>query len=70
MRALTRAGRRTNVAILAVLVTALASGVFAFAVGDESAARIVVAAHGILGLCLVVLTPWKAVIARRGLRRA
>jgi DMSO/TMAO reductase YedYZ molybdopterin-dependent catalytic subunit len=70
MRALTRAGRRTNVAILAVLVTALGSGVLAFAVGDESAARIVVAVHGILGLCLVVLTPWKAVIARRGLRRA
>jgi DMSO/TMAO reductase YedYZ molybdopterin-dependent catalytic subunit len=70
MRALTRAGRRTNVAIFAVLVTALASGVLAFAVGDELAARIVVAAHGILGLCLVVLTPWKVVIARRGLRRA
>ena len=70
MRALTRAGRRTNVAILAVLTAALASGVLAFAVGDESAARIVVAAHGILGLCLVVLTPWKSVIARRGLRRS
>jgi Oxidoreductase molybdopterin binding domain len=69
MRALTRAGRRTNVAILAVLTAALASGVLAFAVGGESAARIVVAAHGILGLCLVVLTPWKAAIARRGLRR-
>jgi hypothetical protein len=70
MRALMRAGRRTNVAILAVLITALASGVLAFAVGDESAARIVVAAHGILGLCLVVLTPWKAVIARRGIGRS
>ena len=70
MRAVTRAGRRTNVAILAVLTAALASGVLAFAVGNEFAARIVVAAHGILGLCLVVLTPWKAVIARRGLRRS
>jgi DMSO/TMAO reductase YedYZ molybdopterin-dependent catalytic subunit len=69
MRALARAGRRTNVAILAVLAAALASGVLAFAVGGEAAARVVVAAHGILGLCLVVLTPWKAAIARRGLRR-
>jgi DMSO/TMAO reductase YedYZ molybdopterin-dependent catalytic subunit len=69
MRPLARAGRRTNLAILAVLAAALVSGVLAFAVGDESAARIVVAAHGVAGLCLVVLTPWKAVIARRGLRR-
>jgi DMSO/TMAO reductase YedYZ molybdopterin-dependent catalytic subunit len=70
MRALARAGRRTNVAILAVLTASLLSGVLAFAIGDESAARIVVAAHGVLGLCLVVLTPWKSVIARRGLRRS
>src|SRR5215204_7573356 len=69
MRALARAGRRTNLAILAVLVAALVSGVVAFAIGAESAAKIVVAAHGVLGLCLVVLLPWKSVIARRGLRR-
>jgi DMSO/TMAO reductase YedYZ molybdopterin-dependent catalytic subunit len=70
MRALARAGRRTNLAILAVLAASLVSGVLAFAVGDESAVRLVVAAHGVLGLCLIVLTPWKSVIARRGLRRA
>jgi hypothetical protein len=70
MRALARAGRRTNLAILAVLAASLVSGVLAFAVGDEAAVRIVVAAHGVLGLCLIVLTPWKSVIARRGLRRA
>ncbi|HEX2361704.1 MAG TPA: molybdopterin-dependent oxidoreductase [Jiangellaceae bacterium] len=70
MRTLAQAGRRTNVAILAVLAASLVSGVLAFAIGDESTARIVVAAHGVLGLCLVVLTPWKSVIARRGLRRA
>lgn len=69
MRALTRAGRRTNLAILVVLVSALMSGVVAFAIGDENVARAVVAAHGVAGLCLVVLTPWKAVIARRGFRR-
>jgi DMSO/TMAO reductase YedYZ molybdopterin-dependent catalytic subunit len=69
MRALARAGRRTNLAIFAVLAAALLSGVLAFAIGDESAARIVVAAHGVLGLCLLVLTPWKSVVARRGLRR-
>ena len=69
MRALARAGRRTNLAILGVLTASLISGVLAFAIGDESAARIVVAMHGVLGLCLIVLTPWKAIIARRGLRR-
>ena len=70
MRALARAGRRTNLAILAVITASLVSGVLAFATGDETAVRIVVAAHGVLGLCLVVLTPWKSVIARRGLRRS
>jgi len=69
MRALTRAGRRTNLAILVVLASALVSGVLAFAIGDEEVARAVVAAHGVAGLCLVVLTPWKAVIAQRGFRR-
>ncbi len=70
MRALARAGRRTNLAILVVLTASLVSGVLAFGTGDESAARVVVAVHGVLGLCLVVLTPWKSVVARRGLRRA
>jgi DMSO/TMAO reductase YedYZ molybdopterin-dependent catalytic subunit len=70
MRALARAGRRTNLAILAVIMASLVTGVLAFATGDETAVRIVVAAHGVLGLCLVVLTPWKSVIARRGLRRS
>jgi DMSO/TMAO reductase YedYZ molybdopterin-dependent catalytic subunit/uncharacterized membrane protein YhaH (DUF805 family) len=69
MRALARAGRRTNLAILAVLAASVLSGVLAFATGDESAARIVVATHGVFGLCLVVLVPWKTIIARRGLQR-
>jgi hypothetical protein len=50
IRALTRAGRRTNLAILVVLVSALVSGVLAFAIGDEKVARAVVAAHGVAGL--------------------
>lgn len=70
MRALSRAGRRTNVAALAVLGLAMGSGVLAFATGSEAAVRVVVAVHGIAGLCLVLLTPWKAVIVRRGLAKA
>ncbi|MBD0293477.1 MAG: molybdopterin-dependent oxidoreductase [Jiangellaceae bacterium] len=69
MSAFARAGRRTNLAILVVLTVAFGTGALAFAVGDEAAARIIVAGHGIAGLCLVVLTPWKTVVAQRGLRR-
>lgn len=70
MRALDRAGRRTNLALLAVLAAAVGSGVLAFAVGSPSAVRAVVVVHGVAGLCVALLAPWKTVIARRGLRRA
>ncbi|MGH2736769.1 MAG: molybdopterin-dependent oxidoreductase [Actinomycetota bacterium] len=63
------AGRRTNLALSAALATALISGGLAFGVGS-SWSRLVVAAHGALGLTVLLLSPWKSVIARRGLRRA
>jgi DMSO/TMAO reductase YedYZ molybdopterin-dependent catalytic subunit len=60
-----RAGRRTNVALLALLVLAFASGVAAFGVGTTAPGRLVTLAHGAAGLALVLLVPWKSVIVRR-----
>lgn len=65
-----RAGRRTNVALLALLPAALLTGTVAFAVGTPGAARVVVVAHGVVGLGVAVLSPWKSVVVRRGVRRA
>jgi DMSO/TMAO reductase YedYZ molybdopterin-dependent catalytic subunit len=62
------AGRRTNLALLALLAAALATGGLAYAIGTGWS-RWAVVAHGTAGLGILVLTPWKSVIARRGLRR-
>jgi hypothetical protein len=62
-----RAGRRTNIALLLMLSAAFASGALAFAVGTPGAARVVVFAHGALGLGVLLLVPWKSVVIRRGL---
>lgn len=62
------AGRRTNLALLALLAAAFATGVLAYGIG-AGWERWVVIAHGALGLGIVLLAPWKSVIARRGLRR-
>jgi hypothetical protein len=61
-------GRRTNLGLLVALVVATGTGVGAFAVGTPSG-RAVVVAHGVAGLAVVVLAPWKQRIVRRGLRR-
>jgi len=60
--------RRTNLALLAALVAALASGGLAFAAGTGWG-RPVVVAHGLAGLAVLVLAPWKSVIVRQGLAR-
>ena len=60
--------RRTNLALLAVLVVALVSGGLAFAAGTGWG-RPVVVAHGVAGLAVLVLAPWKSVVVRRGLAR-
>jgi hypothetical protein len=62
------AGRRTNLALLGLLAGALGSGVLAYALGTGWA-RWAVVAHGVLGLGILLLAPWKSVIARRSLRR-
>jgi hypothetical protein len=64
-----RAGRRTNVGLLGLLVVAAATGVLAYGVGTVGAARVVTAVHGAAGLGLLLLAPWKSVIVRRALRR-
>jgi len=63
-----RAGRSTNLALLAALALALLTGFLAFAIGAAWGWWIV-AAHGLVGLGLAVLTPWKSVIVRRGMAR-
>ena len=58
--------RQTNLALLGLAFLAVVSGFAAFGVGTNTGQWVVVA-HGILGLSLLVLSPWKSVIARRGL---
>ena len=60
--------RRTNLALLLVLVVALVTGGLAFAAGTGWG-RPVVVAHGLAGLAVLVLAPWKSVVVRRGLAR-
>jgi hypothetical protein len=62
------AGRRTNLALLALLVLAFVTGVASWAVGS-ALVRWNVIAHGIVGLSILALAPWKSTIARRGLQR-
>ena len=62
------AGRRTNLALLALLLLAFVTGVASWIVGP-GLVRWIVIAHGIVGLSIVALAPWKSTIARRGLRR-
>jgi DMSO/TMAO reductase YedYZ molybdopterin-dependent catalytic subunit len=65
-----RAGRRTNLAVLGLLLVAFATGVLAYGIGAPTPATVVVAVHGAAGLGLLLLVPWKAVIVRRSWPRA
>jgi DMSO/TMAO reductase YedYZ molybdopterin-dependent catalytic subunit len=67
-RVFRRAGRRTNVALLMVLLGAFASGWLAFAAGTPVPATLATVAHGLFGLGVVALMPWKSVIAGRASR--
>jgi len=53
------------VALLVVLVGAVATGVLAFAAGTPIPARLATVVHGMFGLAVVLLVPWKTVIIRR-----
>jgi DMSO/TMAO reductase YedYZ molybdopterin-dependent catalytic subunit len=63
-----RAGRRTNLALLALLAAAAVTGALSFAIGG-SWVRWAVVAHGVAGLGIVALAPWKSAISARGVRR-
>jgi Oxidoreductase molybdopterin binding domain len=60
-----RAGRRTNLALLILLVGAFLTGWLAFAAATPPRSSVATIGHGLLGLGLVVLVPWKSVIIRR-----
>jgi Oxidoreductase molybdopterin binding domain len=62
---LRRAGRRTNLALLILLVGAFLTGWLAFAAGTPPRSTLATIAHGFLGLGVVALMPWKSVIVRR-----
>ncbi len=64
-----RAGRRTNLGLLALLLVAGGTGLLAFGVGTPLPSQVVAAAHGAAGLGLLLLVPWKAVVVRRSRRR-
>ena len=68
-RVLSRAGRRTNLGLLALVALALATGTASYAVGAAPATAVVTTAHAAAGLAVVLLVPWKSAVARRGLRR-
>lgn len=61
-------GRGTNLGLLALLVATVVTGALAFAIGTGWAGWPVVA-HGVAGLAILLLAPWKAPFVRRGLRR-
>src|SRR5262245_52280164 len=60
--------RTTNLQLFVALVLAFATGAGAVATGSERG-RFVVIAHGIVGLVVVALIPWKTRVVRAGLGR-
>lgn len=60
--------RRTNLALMALMVLAVMSGFAAFSIGTSPGLWVVVS-HGVFGLGVLVLTPWKSSIAKRGFSR-
>ena len=61
------AGRRTNLGLLVALPLAILTGFGAFLVGSGPV-LLVVGLHAAVGFSILLLLPWKAMIARRGLR--
>lgn len=63
-----RLGARTNLALLLLLAAAFLTGWLAFAYGTVPA-RWSLVVHATSGVAILLLLPWKSMIARRGLRR-
>jgi len=68
-RLLRSPGRQTNQALLVVLLFAFGTGIAAVAIGSPGG-RWAAIGHGICGLAVVLLIPWKSKVVRGGLRRA
>ncbi len=62
-------GRQTNQALLVVLLLAFGTGVATVAIGSPDGAWVAIG-HGICGVAVVLLIPWKSRVVRGGLRRA
>jgi Oxidoreductase molybdopterin binding domain len=62
------AGRITNQTLLVALVLVFGTGVATVAIGSPSG-RWAAVAHGIAGLVILLLVPWKSRVIRGGLRR-
>ncbi len=63
-----RLGARTNLALLVLLAAAFLTGWLAFAFATAPA-RWSLVLHAASGVAILLLLPWKSLIARRGLRR-
>ena len=63
-----RLGARTNLALLALLAFAFVTGWLAFAFATAPA-RWSLVLHATGGFAIVLLLPWKSIVARRGVRR-
>jgi hypothetical protein len=63
------APRSTNLALLVLVPLAVLSGFATFLVGGGLYVGAIVTVHGVIGLMVLVLVPWKSIIIRRGLRR-
>lgn len=61
-------GRATNQLLLLALLTAFGTGALAIASGTARDHWVVIA-HGLAGLAILLLTPWKGRVVRQGLRR-
>jgi hypothetical protein len=64
----TRSGRRTNLALLVLIPVAIVTGLVANTAGTRWAIHPSVF-HGITALAILILSPWKQAIVRRGLRK-
>src|SRR5438034_7102031 len=63
-----RLGAQTNLALLGLLSVAFLTGWLAFAFATAPA-RWSLVVHATSGIAILLLLPWKSMIARRGLRR-
>ena len=61
-------GRRTNLALAVLLVTAVVSGLASQAIGVDWPLDTAVI-HGAVALAILLLSPWKTSIVRRGLKK-